>query len=186
HFSRSVESAGGYVYSRPRFSGNQRPSMRTLSSSRGGSARTGADSSIRAGRARRFVSRYRPLLRHPRDVRGRLAVLAALTVLPAAPPAPQPLPLKVLVDNGLASHPAPHAVNSALSALGSDASPRSLILAAALTTGVLAVAYATLSGAAAWLVEATGLRMTRGVAVDLFERVPRLSGSCHSTHPAGP
>ncbi|MFC3383552.1 ABC transporter ATP-binding protein [Couchioplanes caeruleus subsp. azureus] len=129
--------------------------------------------------------RYRLLLRYPRAQRARLSVLAALTALSAALTAVQPLPLQVLVDNGLSGRPPAGAAGAAFTALGLGGSAASIVLAAAVLTGVTAVLATAVHAVTAWLVETTGLRLTRAVAVDLVDRLQRRSAGFHATRPAG-
>ncbi|OJF11349.1 ABC transporter transmembrane domain-containing protein, partial [Couchioplanes caeruleus] len=131
------------------------------------------------------AGRYRRLLRYPRAQRRRLSVLAVATALSATLAALQPLPLKLLVDNGLSGRPLTGPVGAAFAALGLDGSARSIVLVTAVLTGLIAMLATTVHAATAWLVETTGLRLTRAVTVEMFDRLQRQSSGFHVTRPAG-
>ncbi|HWG99493.1 MAG TPA: ABC transporter ATP-binding protein, partial [Pilimelia sp.] len=129
--------------------------------------------------------RYRALLRYPRAQLPGLAALAGLAGLSAVLAAAQPLPLRLLVDHGLAGRPLPAGTAGAFAAAGLDPSPRTVLLVAAVLSGLAAVAATAVQSATAWRTEAVGLRLTRAVTVDLFDRLQRLPMGFHAGMPAG-
>jgi ATP-binding cassette, subfamily B, bacterial len=134
---------------------------------------------------RRFLVRYRSLLRYARRQWRRLALLLALTALSAALAALLPLPLKLLVDSGIGSEPAPDAVAGTIGAVGLEAGPEEVIVTAAAAGFLLTVGFAALEGLIGWLWETTGLRMRQHVATDVFDRLQRLSPLYHSARHVG-
>jgi ATP-binding cassette, subfamily B, bacterial len=134
---------------------------------------------------RRFVVRYRSLLRYALLQRRRLALLLALTAASAAFAALLPLPLKLLVDSGIGDEPAPEVMSWLLGTVGLEAGAREVVLAAALAGFLLTVGSTALEGWTSWLRETTGLRMSQHVATDVFDRLQRLSLLYHSGRPTG-
>ncbi len=134
---------------------------------------------------RRFLVRYRSLLGYARRQWRRLLLLLALTVLSAALAALLPLPLKLLVDSGIGSEPAPDVVAATLGAVGLEAGPQELIVTAAIAGFLLTVGFAALEGWIGWVWETTGLRMSQEVATDVFDRLQRLSPLYHSARHVG-
>jgi ATP-binding cassette subfamily B protein len=134
---------------------------------------------------RRFLVRYRALLGYALRQWRRLALLLSLTALSAALAALLPLPLKLLVDSGIGSEPAPGLVAGAIRAVGREVGPEEVIVAAALAGFLLTVAFTALEGLIGWLWETTGLRMSQHVSTDVFDRLQRLSPLYHSTRHVG-
>jgi ATP-binding cassette, subfamily B, bacterial len=134
---------------------------------------------------RRFLVRYRSLVRYARRQWRRLALLLGLTALSAALAALLPLPLKLLVDSGIGAEPAPDAVTGTIGGLGLEAGPEEVIVAAAVAGFLLTLSFTALEGWIGWLWETTGLRMSQDVATDVFDRLQRLSPLYHSARHVG-
>src|SRR5215211_1661071 len=93
----------------------------------------GALTSGARGRGRRtpFVVRYRPLLRYPARQWPGLAVIAVVMAGAAVMAAAQPLPLKVLVDNGLNGAPLTGFPKTLFDEFGVAPTARHVVIAAA-------------------------------------------------------
>jgi ATP-binding cassette, subfamily B, bacterial len=131
------------------------------------------------------AQRYRLLSRYAGRQKGHLAALVALTFLPAALAALQPLPLKLFIDNALAGEPLTGAAGSVLSALGVSDSARNLVVAAAIAAALVAIAAQVVSYLFGLYWEWVGARIVRDVSRDLFDRLQRLTPRFHSRTPAG-
>jgi ATP-binding cassette, subfamily B, bacterial len=129
--------------------------------------------------------RYRLLSRYAGRQRGHLAALVALTLLPAAMAALQPLPLKFFVDNGLGGEPVTGAAGSVLAALGVSDSARSIVVAAAVVAVLVAIVAQIVSYVFGLYWELVGARMVRDVSRDLFDHLQRLTPRFHSRTPTG-
>jgi ABC-type multidrug transport system fused ATPase/permease subunit len=131
------------------------------------------------------ADRFRLLFRYAGRQKGHLVVLIALTFLPAAMAALQPLPLKFFIDNALGGEPVTGVAGSMLSTLGVSDGARSLVVAAAIAATVIAIAAFVVSYLVGLYWEWVGERMVRDVSRDLFDHLQRLSPRFHSRTPAG-
>jgi ATP-binding cassette subfamily B protein/subfamily B ATP-binding cassette protein MsbA len=138
-----------------------------------------------APRRRHSRARYRTLLRYPRREMRRLILLVVLSAASAALVALQPLPMKLFVDNVLGGEPVNGAAEDVLAWFGVAESRTSLALFAAFAAFVATVALAALSGSINLIWETTGARMVKAVAMDVFDRLQRLSPRYHVHHHTG-
>lgn len=131
------------------------------------------------------ADRFRLLFRYAGRQKGHLVALTALTFLPAALAALQPLPLKFFIDNALGGERVTGVAGSMLSTLGVSGSARSLVVAAAIAAAVIAVAASLVSYSIGLYWEWIGERIVRDASRDLFDHLQRLSPRFHSRTPAG-
>ena len=133
-----------------------------------------------------FLVRYRTLWRYPAKQARLLATIIAVTVMSAAASALQPLPMKMLIDNGLGSKPLSGGPAAGLNLVGlGDASPRVIVAVAAFAAFVLSVMFSALGSGLGWLWESTGQRLVSDVMIDLHGKLQRLSRSFHLRNPVG-
>jgi ATP-binding cassette, subfamily B, bacterial len=131
------------------------------------------------------ADRFRLLGRYAGRQKLHLVALTALTFLPAALAALQPLPLKFFIDNALGAEPVSGDAGSLLSAVGVSGSARSLVVAAAIAATVIAVVASVVSYLIGLYWEWVGERIVRDASRDLFDHLQRLSPRFHSRTAAG-
>jgi ATP-binding cassette subfamily B protein/subfamily B ATP-binding cassette protein MsbA len=131
------------------------------------------------------MHQYRRLLQYVLRERRALVGICALTVLTSGLTAVQPLPLKIVVDYGLAVTATPGTVSALLDALSVAWSPAVVVVAAAVASFVLFVLGAALETTLNWTWAGAGQRMVYGLAADLFHQLQRLSLRFHNQRPVG-
>jgi ATP-binding cassette, subfamily B, bacterial len=139
-----------------------------------------ASSSPRAG-----ARRYRPLLRYARRELRRIVTIAALTLAAGGVAVLQPWPLKMLADDALGGKPPPGFVESLLGLFSLDATPRTLVVTAAVATLLLFVAASVIGGAITWVYAVASQRIMYDMAADLFGTFQRRSIVLHNRRPMG-
>src|SRR5689334_16189348 len=120
---------------------------------------------------------FRLLARYGANQWRLLLVIACLMIATAAAAALQPLPMKVLVDYGLAGLPSP--------AWLPRLSPANVIAVAAVLSVVTYTFRTLLDSATKWVWAVVGQRMVFALASDLFRHLVRLSPLYHSRTTVG-
>lgn len=132
------------------------------------------------------ADRSRPSWRYPRRETRRLVGIAALTVVSSAAVALQPLPLKLLVDNGIGGADVQGLPGQLLTAVGlGDLGQRGLVVLAGLLALVTALTFAAVTNGINWQWESAGQRMVGAVMSDLHAVLLRLSLRFHQSHEVG-
>lgn len=130
-------------------------------------------------------SRYRRLLGYVLRQRRWLVAIFLLTLASSAAAALQPWPMKLLVDYALSDASVPEQLTRLLQALGLEATPRVLVVTAALCSVALYALTSALSVALSLCWSIGGQRMVYELAGDLFARLQRLSLLFHSRRSVG-
>ena len=130
-------------------------------------------------------SRYRRLLVYVLRQRNWLVAILLLTLTSSAAAALQPWPMKLLVDYALGDAAAPEAIVGLLEIVGLEATPRALVVLAALASVALFGVTSALSVALSLCWSISGQRMVYELAGDLFARLQRLSLLFHNRRSVG-
>ncbi|MFM7224617.1 MAG: ABC transporter ATP-binding protein [Actinomycetota bacterium] len=134
----------------------------------------------------RRADRSRPSWRYPRRETRRLVGIGALTLVSSAAVALQPLPLKLLVDNGIGGAEVQGVPGQLLSALGlGNLGQRGLVVLAGLLALATALTLAAVTNGINWQWESAGQRMVGAVMSDLHAVLVRLSLRFHQSHEVG-
>ena len=129
--------------------------------------------------------KYSKLFQYARRQWPILLAILGLSALAAVVTALQPWPLKLLVDYALGDTPVPEAVHAAMDTLSLQPTPAVLVVAAALSSLGLYALNSGIEAGTRWGWAVAGQRMIRALAVDLFNRLQRLSPRYHSQHRVG-
>lgn len=135
--------------------------------------------------APKMASRYRRLLGYVLRQRNWLFAIFLLTLTSSAAAALQPWPMKLLVDYALGDGRLPESLSWLLGTVGLSATPRTLVVLAALSSLALFAVTTALGVALSLCWSIGGQQMVHELAADLFARLQRLSLLFHSRRSVG-